>query len=100
MEFVTKKEFLYSIIVDIFRVFLYYQTFFQISLKLAVKILCTMNISNQLSLEQEFELVLYKQKIEQLDLQQSRKLLSETLKTMLLKDNIIKYVIKNSHFRQ
>nr|YP_009027650.1 phycobilisome degradation protein [Neoporphyra perforata]AGQ17165.1 phycobilisome degradation protein [Neoporphyra perforata]AHB35144.1 phycobilisome degradation protein [Neoporphyra perforata]AHB35352.1 phycobilisome degradation protein [Neoporphyra perforata]AIA19515.1 phycobilisome degradation protein [Neoporphyra perforata]AIA19933.1 phycobilisome degradation protein [Neoporphyra perforata] len=59
-----------------------------------------MNISNQLSLEQEFELVLYKQKIEQLDLQQSRKLLSETLKTMLLKDNIIKYVIKNSHFRQ
>nr|YP_009244677.1 phycobilisome degradation protein [Pyropia pulchra]AMK96919.1 phycobilisome degradation protein [Pyropia pulchra] len=59
-----------------------------------------MNISNQLSLEQEFELVLYKQKIEPLNLEQSRKLLLETLKTMLLKDNIIKYVIKNSHFRQ
>nr|AIA21599.1 phycobilisome degradation protein [Neopyropia fucicola] len=59
-----------------------------------------MNISNQLSLEQEFELVLYKQKIELLNLEQSRNLLSETLKTMLLKDNIIKYVIKNSHFSQ
>lgn len=59
-----------------------------------------MNISNQLSLEQEFELVLYKQKIEPLNLEQSRNLLSEILKTMLLKDNIIKYVIKNSHFNQ
>nr|AIA21395.1 phycobilisome degradation protein [Pyropia kanakaensis] len=59
-----------------------------------------MNISNQLSLEQEFELVLYKQKIDPLNLDQSRNLLSEALKTMLLKDNIIKYVIKNSHLRQ
>ena len=59
-----------------------------------------MDISNQLSLEQEFQLVLYKQKIEPLNLQQAQNLLVETLKTMMLKDNIIKYVVKNSHFRQ
>nr|YP_010338229.1 phycytochrome bilisome degradation protein [Bangia atropurpurea]UNJ18179.1 phycytochrome bilisome degradation protein [Bangia atropurpurea] len=59
-----------------------------------------MDISNQLSLEQEFELVLYKQKIEPLNLQQAQNLLIETLKTMMLKDNIIKYVVKNSHFSQ
>ncbi|ASN78838.1 Ycf18 (chloroplast) [Porphyra umbilicalis] len=59
-----------------------------------------MDISNQLSLEQEFELVLYKQKIETLNLQQAQNLLIETLKTMMLKDNIIKYVVKNSHLRQ
>lgn len=59
-----------------------------------------MNVSNQLSLEQEFELILYKQKIEPLNLEQSRNLLSEILKTMLLKDNIVKYVIKNSHLHQ
>nr|YP_009237464.1 phycobilisome degradation protein [Wildemania schizophylla]AKS28511.1 phycobilisome degradation protein [Wildemania schizophylla] len=59
-----------------------------------------MNFSNQLSLEQEFELILYKQKIKPLNLEQSRNLLSEILKTMLLKDSIIKYVIRNSHFRQ
>ena len=59
-----------------------------------------MDTSNQLSLEQEFELVLYKQKIEILNLEQAQNLLVETLKTMMLKDNIIKYVVKNSHFRQ
>nr|AKE98965.1 hypothetical chloroplast protein 18 [Bangia fuscopurpurea] len=59
-----------------------------------------MDISNQLSLEQEFQLILYKQKIEPLNLQQAQNLLVETLKTMMLKDNIIKYVVKNSHFRQ
>jgi len=59
-----------------------------------------MDISNQLSLEQEFELVLYRQKIEPLDLHQAQNLLVETLKIMMLKDNIIKYVVKNSHLRQ
>nr|NP_053976.1 ORF18 [Porphyra purpurea]P51366.1 RecName: Full=Uncharacterized protein ycf18 [Porphyra purpurea]AAC08252.1 hypothetical chloroplast ORF 18 [Porphyra purpurea] len=58
-----------------------------------------MDISNQLTLEQEFELVLYKQKIDPLNLEQAQNLLVETLKTMMLKDNIIKYVVKNSHFR-
>ena len=59
-----------------------------------------MDTSNQLSLEQEFELVSYKQKIDPLNLKQAQKLLIETLKTMMLKDNIIKYVVKHSHFRQ
>ena len=68
-------------------------------LKLVVKILYIMDISNQLTLEQEFELVLYKQKIDPLNLEQAQNLLVETLKTMMLKDNIIKYVVKNSHFR-
>nr|WCH57085.1 phycobilisome degradation protein [Hypnea musciformis] len=55
-----------------------------------------MNNSNHLTLEQEFKLALYKQKIYRLNDTSIKKHLIATLKQMMIKDNIIKYFIKNS----
>ena len=57
-----------------------------------------MGTSNELTLEQEFKLVVYKKKINALNHQQARQYLITVLKKMLLKDNIIKYCIRNSNF--
>nr|YP_009326745.1 phycobilisome degradation protein [Membranoptera platyphylla]AMJ17002.1 phycobilisome degradation protein [Membranoptera platyphylla] len=51
---------------------------------------------NQLKLEQEFQLTIYKQKIYKLNQQTVKKYLKKILKRMMIKDNIIKYYIKNS----
>lgn len=56
-----------------------------------------MSKSNELTLEQEFKLVLHKKKIFQLNSQQSRRYLVIVLTQMLLKDNIIKYCIRTSN---
>nr|YP_009397193.1 phycobilisome degradation protein [Thuretia quercifolia]ARW66379.1 phycobilisome degradation protein [Thuretia quercifolia] len=53
------------------------------------------NISN-LTLEQEFKLIIYKKKISKLNNQKIKIYLKESLKKMMIKDNIIKYYIKNS----
>nr|YP_009294070.1 phycobilisome degradation protein [Hildenbrandia rubra]AOM67312.1 phycobilisome degradation protein [Hildenbrandia rubra] len=56
-----------------------------------------MSKSNELTLEQEFKLVIYKNKIGKLNHIQSRRYLIMILRQMLLKDNIIKYCIRNSN---
>lgn len=56
-----------------------------------------MTKSNELTLEQEFKLAVYKQKVVKLNSRQSRRHLIATLQQMMLKDTIIKYFIKNSN---
>lgn len=55
-----------------------------------------MESNNQLTLEQQFKLTLYKQKIKQLNETKTRKHLLKILSLMMIKDNIIKYFIKNN----
>nr|YP_010903436.1 phycobilisome degradation protein [Hypnea cryptica]WCH55889.1 phycobilisome degradation protein [Hypnea cryptica] len=55
-----------------------------------------MNNSNNLTLEQEFKLTIYKQKVYKLNDINTKKHLIAILKQMMIKDNIIKYFIKNS----
>nr|YP_009541600.1 phycobilisome degradation protein [Synarthrophyton chejuense]AYR05609.1 phycobilisome degradation protein [Synarthrophyton chejuense] len=56
-----------------------------------------MNGSNELSLEQQFKLAKYKRQLKKLDSKESKRYLIATLKQMMIKDNIIKYFIKNSN---
>lgn len=56
-----------------------------------------MNEPNNLSLEQKFKLVVYKKKITKLNDKESKKYLLAALKQMMIKDNIIKYFLKNSN---
>ena len=55
-----------------------------------------MDNANKLTLEQEFKLAIYKQKIDKLNDNNIKKHLISCLKQMMIKDNIIKYFIKNS----
>ncbi|CCP38212.1 phycobilisome degradation protein (plastid) [Chondrus crispus] len=55
-----------------------------------------MDNGNQLTLEQEFKLAIYIKKINKLDNNNTKKHLMIILKQMMIKDNIIKYFIKNS----
>nr|YP_010902640.1 phycobilisome degradation protein [Hypnea nidulans]WCH54495.1 phycobilisome degradation protein [Hypnea nidulans] len=55
-----------------------------------------MNNINNLTIEQEFKLAIYKQKIYKLNDTNTKKHLIAILKQMMIKDNIIKYFIKNS----
>nr|YP_009294471.1 phycobilisome degradation protein [Asparagopsis taxiformis]AOM65954.1 phycobilisome degradation protein [Asparagopsis taxiformis] len=54
-----------------------------------------MNKSNDLTLEQEFKLAIYTKKLYVLNNQEVKKHLINTLKQMMIKDNIIKYCIKH-----
>lgn len=54
-----------------------------------------MDNANKLTLEQEFKLAIYKQKIYKLNDQNIKKHLIMCLRQMMIKDNIIKYFIKN-----
>nr|YP_009296616.1 phycobilisome degradation protein [Apophlaea sinclairii]AOM65756.1 phycobilisome degradation protein [Apophlaea sinclairii] len=56
-----------------------------------------MSTSNKFTLEQEFKLFVYKKKINQLTHLQAREYLIRILSKMLVKDNIIKYCIRNSN---
>ena len=56
-----------------------------------------MQHSDKLSLEQEFKLARYKKQLTQLNSNESKKYLLATLKQMMIKDNIIKYLIQNSN---
>nr|YP_009399675.1 phycobilisome degradation protein [Digenea simplex]ARW69494.1 phycobilisome degradation protein [Digenea simplex] len=51
---------------------------------------------NRLTLEQEFKLALYENKINELNYKITKKYLIEVLKVMMIKDNIIKYCIRTS----
>lgn len=55
-----------------------------------------MDNSNKLTLEQEFKLTIYRQKIYKLNNYNIKQHLIAALKQMMIKDNIIKYFIKNS----
>nr|YP_010337172.1 phycytochrome bilisome degradation protein [Pseudoerythrocladia kornmannii]QUE28253.1 nblA [Pseudoerythrocladia kornmannii]UNJ16757.1 phycytochrome bilisome degradation protein [Pseudoerythrocladia kornmannii] len=55
-----------------------------------------MDFSNELSLEQEFKLAIYYEKINKLNQIQSQKYLIDILKQMMTIDNIIKHMVKNS----
>nr|YP_009369876.1 phycobilisome degradation protein [Boldia erythrosiphon]ARO90564.1 phycobilisome degradation protein [Boldia erythrosiphon] len=54
-----------------------------------------MPMQNELTLEQEFKLAVYAKKIKKLNIAQSQFYLIEILKQMMIKDNMIRYVIKN-----
>nr|QCI06269.1 gbilisome degradation protein [Dicranema revolutum] len=55
-----------------------------------------MDNTNKLTLEQELKLAIYIQKISKLDDVNIKKHLMATLKQMMIKDNVIKFFIKNS----
>nr|YP_009511010.1 phycobilisome degradation protein [Hydropuntia rangiferina]AXI96683.1 phycobilisome degradation protein [Hydropuntia rangiferina]UAD87366.1 phycobilisome degradation protein [Hydropuntia rangiferina] len=55
-----------------------------------------MDKKNQLTLEQEFQLAIYRQKVYKLNDKKIKKHLLLTLRQMIIKDNMIKYFIKNS----
>nr|ARW68263.1 phycobilisome degradation protein [Chondria sp. (in: red algae)] len=50
---------------------------------------------NKLTLEQEFKLALYEKKLKTLNKYYIRMYLMKILKKMMIKDNVIKYCIKN-----
>ena len=56
-----------------------------------------MSKSNQLSLEQKFKLAQYRKEILALNDQQVKKYLFIILKNMMIKDNIVKYLIQNTN---
>nr|YP_010951925.1 Ycf18 [Laurencia obtusa]WMP12220.1 Ycf18 [Laurencia verruciformis]WMP12864.1 Ycf18 [Laurencia obtusa] len=51
--------------------------------------------TNKLTLEQEFKLKLYEGKINKLNNRNIKKYLTKILKIMIIKDNVIKYCVKN-----
>nr|YP_010196527.1 phycobilisome degradation protein [Gracilaria cervicornis]UAD83924.1 phycobilisome degradation protein [Gracilaria cervicornis] len=55
-----------------------------------------MDTKNLLTLEQEFNLTIYRKKVYRLNDKQIKQHLILTLKQMIIKDNIIKLFIKNS----
>lgn len=55
-----------------------------------------MNSSNKLTLEQEFILIIYTSKIKAMNNYNKKKYLKKLLNDMIIKDNIIKYYLKNS----
>jgi hypothetical protein len=54
-----------------------------------------MNISSGLSFEQEFSLRIYKEQVEHLDLTTAQDLLLEVLRQSMVKENLLKEIIKN-----
>jgi Phycobilisome degradation protein nblA len=57
-----------------------------------------MNQPNNLSLEQQLKLAITARKMSKLDLKKSKQYLSLTIEYMLIKDNIIKFLIKEKNF--
>nr|YP_009394719.1 phycobilisome degradation protein [Polysiphonia elongata]ARW63281.1 phycobilisome degradation protein [Polysiphonia elongata] len=51
---------------------------------------------NKLNLEQEFKITLYLKKIQDFNKNQTKKYLLQILKSMMIKDNIIKYFVRKS----
>jgi Phycobilisome degradation protein nblA len=54
-----------------------------------------MNIPIGLSFEQEFNLKVYQQQVENLDLPTAQNLLLEVLRQLMVKENLLKQMIKN-----
>lgn len=55
-----------------------------------------MDQNNLLTLEQELKLAIYTQKIDKLNPKNMKKHLKNVLKQMMIKENIVKFFIKNS----
>nr|YP_010619433.1 Phycobilisome degradation protein [Xiphosiphonia pinnulata]WAX03446.1 Phycobilisome degradation protein [Xiphosiphonia pinnulata] len=55
-----------------------------------------MNNINRLTLEQEFKIALYINQINLLNKKSTKKYLTYVLKKMMIKDNVIRYCIKNT----
>ena len=55
-----------------------------------------MKHTNQLTLEQQFKIAIYINKINEFDKEKTKKYLVSILKKMMVKDNVIKYCIRNS----
>lgn len=55
-----------------------------------------MDFSHGLSLEQEFKLTIYNDKINKMSTKESQEYLVEILKQMMIVDNIIKHMVKNT----
>ena len=54
-----------------------------------------MHNTNKLTLEQEFKLKLYEDKIADFSNKNLKKYLNKVLRIMIIKDNVIKYCVKN-----
>ena len=54
------------------------------------------NLNMNLSLEQEFKIELFKNSVQKMNPQEMRSLLMEASKLLLVKDNIIKGLMKNN----
>nr|QUE28459.1 nblA [Porphyrostromium boryanum] len=57
-----------------------------------------MDFSNELSLEQEFKLTIYNDRISDMNAIQSQKYLVEVLRQMMIIDNIIRHTVKSNPF--
>nr|UNJ79065.1 phycobilisome degradation protein [Thorea hispida] len=57
-----------------------------------------MMASNNLSLEQQFTLMTYKYRMKKFSLYESKQYLKVTLHYMLIKDNLIKFLVQNKKF--
>ncbi|WP_375506196.1 NblA/ycf18 family protein [uncultured Nostoc sp.] len=55
-----------------------------------------MDIPMELNLEQKFNLKLYEQQVKGLNQQESQKLLLEVLRQLMVKDNMIKHLLKQT----
>lgn len=55
-----------------------------------------MDIQMALSLEQKFSLKLYEENVKELSHEQSQELLLEVMRQLMVKDNMIKQLIKNN----
>ncbi|MCC5645287.1 NblA/ycf18 family protein [Nostoc sp. CHAB 5824] len=55
-----------------------------------------MDIPMELNLEQKFNLKLYEQQVKGLNQQESQKLLLEVLRQLMVKDNMIKHLLKEA----
>lgn len=55
-----------------------------------------MDLPLQLSIEQQFELRVLSEQAQDLTAEQSREMLLELIKQMMIKDNIVKHLLKNN----
>jgi len=55
-----------------------------------------MNVSVKLSLEQEFELQVIEEQVKDLSLEQAQKYVVDITRQMMLKDNLYRYLFKDS----
>ncbi|MEX0271287.1 NblA/ycf18 family protein [Leptolyngbyaceae cyanobacterium UHCC 1019] len=53
-----------------------------------------MNVPMELNLEQQFNLKLYEEQVKGLNLEQSQEFLLEVLRQLMVKDNMLKHLLK------
>jgi len=55
-----------------------------------------MNLSNQLSMEQQFKLKVLQDQVQGLSKEQAQEYLLEMFRQMMVKDNLVKHLLKNA----